>query len=82
MFLIDYQIFASLVKQGPVTFTKAPPLFRHRPVRMKDFRKLPKEIQVQMREDFEILHERIFQAMRDMPSSLLLIFRYFDSHYL
>ncbi|KAH3770489.1 hypothetical protein DPMN_171776 [Dreissena polymorpha] len=71
----DYQIFASLVKQGPVKFTRAPPLFRHKPVNMKAFRKLPKEIQKEMKEDFEILHERIFQAMRDMPSSLLLIFR-------
>ena len=65
-----------LVKQGPVKCKKAPPLFRHRPVRMKDFRKMPKERQAEMREDFEKLHERIFQVMRDMPSSLLLIFRY------
>ncbi|XP_052819368.1 uncharacterized aarF domain-containing protein kinase 5-like isoform X2 [Mya arenaria] len=71
----DYQIFASLVKQGPVMFSKAPPLFRHKPVAMKSFRKLPKQMQAEMREDFEILHERIFKVMRDMPSSLLLIFR-------
>ena len=73
--LTEYQIFSSLVKQGPVKFTKAPPLFRHKPVDMKAYHKLPKDIQVEMREDFEILHERIFSVMRDMPSPLLLIFR-------
>ncbi|XP_045193467.2 uncharacterized aarF domain-containing protein kinase 5-like isoform X1 [Mercenaria mercenaria] len=71
----DYQIFASLVRQGPVKFTKAPPLFRHKPVDMKAFRKLSKQMQTEMKEDFEILHDRIFKVMRDMPSSLLLIFR-------
>ena len=65
-----------LVKQGPVKMTRAPPLFRYGPMNMKDFRKLPKEMQAEIKEDFEILHERIFQVMRDMPSSLLLIFRY------
>ena len=64
-----------LVKQGPVKFTQAAPLFRHRPVSMKAFRKLSKEVQTEMKEDFEVLHERIFKVMRDMPSSLLLIFR-------
>lgn len=64
-----------LVKQGPVKFTRAPPLFRHKPVRMKDFRKLPKEIQAELKEDIESLHDRMFQVMRDMPSSLLFIFR-------
>ena len=67
-----------LVKQGPVKFTRAPPLFRHKPVRMKDFRKLPKEIQAELKEDIESLHDRMFQVMRDMPSSLLFIFRYCD----
>lgn len=71
----DYQIFASLVRQGPVKFTRAPPLFRNKPVDMKAFRKLSKQMQAEMKEDFEILHDRIFKVMRDMPSSLLLIFR-------
>ncbi|KAL3860525.1 hypothetical protein ACJMK2_010643 [Sinanodonta woodiana] len=71
----DYQIFVSLVKQGPVKLTKAPPLFRHKPVKMRDFQKLPKKVQAQLREDFDVLQERIFKVMRDMPSSLLLIFR-------
>ena len=76
--LLDYQIFTMLVKQGPVKFTRAPPLFRHKLVRRKDFRKLPEEVKAELREDIELLHDRMFQVMRDMPSSLILIFRYFD----
>lgn len=71
----DYQIFASLIKQGPVKFKKAPPLLRHKPERTNDFKKLSKEVQAQVKEDFEALHDRLFQVMREMPSSLLLIFR-------
>ena len=65
-----------LVKQGPVKLTRAPPLFRHNLVRRRDFRKLPEKIKAELREDIELLHDRMFQVMRDMPSSLIFIFRY------
>ena len=72
----DYQIFASLVKQGPVKLKRAPPLLRHKiDNTINGFNKLPTEVQAQMQEDFEALHDRIFKVMREMPSSLLLIFR-------
>ncbi|PVD20505.1 hypothetical protein C0Q70_18661 [Pomacea canaliculata] len=70
----DFHIFAIMLMQRPVHL-KNRPLFRIKPVSRKEWKKLPAEQKKAMQEEFGIIHERVIQVMRDMPSCLIMIFR-------
>jgi hypothetical protein len=72
----DYQIFAFMVRQGPVKFQKAPPLFRLKIKSKEEFYKLSKEDREKWLEDYHQLWDRTINVMKAMPSSLFFIFRY------
>ncbi|KAL8610338.1 hypothetical protein ACOMHN_041152 [Nucella lapillus] len=70
----DFHIFAIMLMQRPVRL-KDRPLFRIRPVSRKEWRTLSSERQQALREDFQVIHARVLQVMRDMPTPLWFIFR-------
>ncbi|XP_060065653.1 uncharacterized aarF domain-containing protein kinase 5-like isoform X1 [Ylistrum balloti] len=70
----DYRIFSMMVKQGPIKFRNHS-FFRHHITSKREFYKLPKDIQVEWKEDYEKMWERFRETFKDMPMCLYFIFR-------
>ena len=63
-----------MMVQRPVRL-KNRPLFRIKPVSRQKWKNLSPEKKQALREDFQVIQERVLQVMRDMPSALFFIFR-------
>ncbi|XP_021349976.1 uncharacterized aarF domain-containing protein kinase 5-like isoform X1 [Mizuhopecten yessoensis] len=70
----DYQIFSMMVKQGPIKF-KTNSFFRHRITSKRQFYKMPKDVQVEWKEDYDKMWDRFRGTFKDMPMCLYFIFR-------
>ncbi|KAK7115004.1 hypothetical protein V1264_000956 [Littorina saxatilis] len=70
----DFHVFAIMLMQRPVRL-KHRRLFRMEVVGRKEWKSLSPEKQQALREEIMLLHDRVLQVMRDMPSSLIFIFR-------
>jgi hypothetical protein len=45
------------------------------PMSRADYRKFDQHIKDALKKEFELIHDRVLQVMRDMPGPMLLIFR-------
>ncbi|XP_050396054.1 uncharacterized aarF domain-containing protein kinase 5 isoform X1 [Patella vulgata] len=70
----DFHIFAIMVKQGPVKL-KTKRLFRTKPFTRKEWKNLTPEQKAAMKEEFEVIHFRVLEVMKTMPTALIFIFR-------